>query len=138
MSRWLFIALAIATTLGTLALWSCAQDNGERCQRNDDCASNYCCKTTVGAEPTDSGICVADEAACRALGGTDGGTDTSRDDAGTEVRDDGTGTEAEAEATSEASDSETSDSEAVLDEGDAPEIDEDVPDGGDTAPAPDA
>ncbi|MBI5501499.1 MAG: hypothetical protein HY907_14735 [Deltaproteobacteria bacterium] len=137
MSRWLFIGLAIATTLGTLALWSCSQEDGERCQRNDDCASNYCCKTTIGAEPTDSGICVANEAACRALGGTDGGTDTTRDDAGTEVREDGA--EAEAEASSE-----TSDGEEALDEADAPEADEtpevgeDVPEGGDEAPPPDA
>ena len=126
MSRWFFIGLALATTLGTLGTWSCTQADVERCQRDEDCESGLvCCKGSV-AEPTDDGICKRADESC-ASSPTDGGGDTSREDARAEA--DAT---AEAEAVDDVVDDVVDEAEAeAVDEADADETleaVEDVPD----------
>jgi hypothetical protein len=113
MSRWMFIGLGLAVTLGGLALYSCTMDDGGRCQLNADCASGYCCKGAAAELSTD-GFCAADEAACNAHFGLDGG-DTVREDSRVEA-------EAEAEAEAEVEE----EAEAEVD--DTTDVVEDVPD----------
>jgi hypothetical protein len=125
MSRWFFIGLALATTLGILGLGSCTQAEGERCQRDEDCESGLvCCKEAL-AEPTSDGICRPEGAACASTP-TDGGSDTTREDAGSEAE---ATAEAEAEATAEAEAEATAEAEAeaveeVAEETDAETVEE--------------
>ena len=125
MSRWMFIGLGLAVTLGGLALYSCTMEDGGRCQLNSDCSSNYCCLPAAAELGTD-GFCALDEAACNAHYGRDGG-DTAREDSGAAAEAEAEA-ETEVEEEAEAEVEEEAEAEAVVETGDTVDVVEDVPD----------
>lgn len=62
-------------------LFSCEQQEGERCQRNSDCASGLICCKASGSTPTASGVCKAASDCIEADTSTDTIEDTIEDTA---------------------------------------------------------